>query len=385
LPTGLGFTIAVAILIFAAACEEPAAPDVEPEGEEATETEAAQPLSVATLMQTRGDVRAQSAASATWTKAGPGLPLAPNDSVQTMEESQAMVVFEETGAVARLGPMTTLRIPAQAPDSSRLRHISGTLTARVEEGGRQVEVELPPGTLRLDPPADSGEEPVEAQLQVTEESTEIIMVRGGGQLAPRQGEAIRVRQSHFLIVDNEGTVQESGRTGEQVELVAPADGATVRTRSGVRFEWSPTAAEAYLLEVTPESGADSQQIRAEGAGVVVDLPSGSYRWQVRGVIEGDPLPGGEPRLLSVVQDRVPPRLSVESPRASAVVRGPSVQVVGHTEPGATVRVDGSRIRVGADGRFRHAHALPRGLANVVIVATDDLGNARTIARAVRRE
>jgi hypothetical protein len=60
-------------------------------------------------------------------------------------------------------------------------------------------------------------------------------------------------------------------------------------------------------------------------------------------------------------------------------------VVGRTEPGALLDIDGRSSIVAADGSFSVEHPLGVGLTNLVVRVADDLGNARAVSRTVLRE
>jgi len=344
----------------------------------------------ATLQDAQGDVRWQRAAEAAWARAHRGLDLSAGDAVQTMREAAATVRFVRTGARAELGPQTTLRIPVQAPASARLRHLSGRLVAKLADGGREaLEVELPPGTLVLSPQGSRTERPseIQAQIEVDDQRTQIEMLQGAGRLDRPRGGSIALAEHHFVGVDRRGEVLEAGRIGARAEPAAPSDGATVRTRRDTRFAWAPLlGADSVRLSIHPASGASIHRtVVASETEIAVELPSGSYRWTVSGVVGGEPMPASGPRVVVVEVDRTPPALSVTSPAPGTTTTSASVNVAGRTDPGTTVEVDGRPVPVAADGRFGATVAVPGGLTNVVVIATDDLGNRQAISRTVLRE
>jgi len=375
----VGVLVALALPALAG-CED--APVQHPDAEEVGVLVAP----VAVLDEARGDVRFRPVTTAAWVDVGTGQDLRPADSVQTMERASAAVRFVEGGAVARLGPSTTLRVPEQPPEVTRLAHLSGRLVARVDrESGRRMEVSLPPGTLVLEPGAAGEDDAVEARLHVASGRTEIAMVEGEAVLRRERGGELRVERESFVAVDDRGEVVDEGALGDPVILVSPAAEADVRTRRKVEFEWEPhPEAGAYRLEVI-DSGGTSTAVEVTDRGTSLALDSGEYRWTVRGLIDSRPLPASEPRGLSVVVDRAPPRLELSHPTAGEAVRGAEVTVAGVTEPGAVLEVDGRRVSVQGDGSFRVQHPVPRGLVNLVVRVADDLGNARVVSRSVVRQ
>ena len=118
--------------------------------------------------------------------------------------------------------------------------------------------------------------------------------------------------------------------------------------------------------------------------LTLELPSGSYEWTVRAYRGERGYPPSVARTFELQVDRLPPRLILRSPVQGATIEGAEALVVGETEPGARVEIDGQPIAVGADGHFRVRHPVPRGLVNVVVRAVDAVGNPRVASRSVVR-
>jgi hypothetical protein len=341
---------------------------------------------VARLSNAQGDVRYRAARTAAWEPAAVRQALEPADSVQTMERASAAVQFARNGALARLGPSTTLRIPQQPPEVARISHLSGRLVARVDrsEGATRMEVEVPPGTLVLSV-ADEGAGSVEAELDVTRSRTEIAVTEGRAQLDRRHGEPVRIEARHFVALSSEGEVVDSGRLGEAPAPVSPGDGAEARTRDRVSFAWEPVdGAAGYRLALVGPDG-EERTLDVAGTRASAELETGRWTWTVRALIDGERLRASAQRHVDVVLDRAPPRLVLTSPRADEVVTASAVRVAGVTEPGARIEVDGHPVGVGSDGQFETRLPIAPGLVNIVVRATDGVGNERLISRSVLRQ
>ncbi|MCA9609530.1 MAG: hypothetical protein KC619_28220, partial [Myxococcales bacterium] len=336
----------------------------------------------------RGDVRTRRPDAADWVPLRVGEALHPLDTVQTMDDGSVTLRFEDSGGTSHLDPRTTLELPPAPAHVARLRHVSGRLRARLEPGAAdaRLEVHLPPGTLVVGAD-DAGhvEGPLEAQVEVDDERTEIAMIRGRGRLTRDGGTPLSIEERRYVRVSNEGSLMESGWTGRPVELLDPAPEARVRTRGLVRFCWAPApGVDEYRLEVGAggQTPAPARVLTETEAGL--ELSSGTYRWTVRGLRDGEPQREGEVRFLVVELDRTPPPLQLSSPAAGEEVAEPTVWVRGTTEAGARVTIDGHAVHVSPDGSFARREAVPRGLTNVVVRVSDDLGNARSVSRAVVR-
>ncbi len=75
-----------------------------------------------------------------------------------------------------------------------------------------------------------------------------------------------------------------------------------------------------------------------------------------------------------------PPLEVVFPRENQVVYTTEIELVGQTQPGNTITVDGRQITVADDGSFRYVLALPEGRHSVNVVAENDLGRTSRVTR-----
>jgi len=344
---------------------------------------------VATVDEVTGDVRVRRAGDLAWVAVEAGDLLGPSDTIQTMDDASAVLSMGAGGASATLQPGTTLLLPAASPSVTRLRHLSGQLRATLSpnERVRRMEVELPPGTLIVEPAAGQATaDPLEARVQIDEGRTQIAMVRGRATLDRTEGESLPIEESRFVSVNEDGALVESGWTGPAVALLQPADGALSRTRAEISFTWAPSAdVDGYQLEIA--AGADATPTAARevsGTEVSLELSSGNYRWTVRGMRRGEVQRESVTRNLTVELDRTPPPLQVNAPRNGQAVTTQAIWVRGSTEPGASATLDGRDIEVAADGSFACQTSVAPGLAHLVLRVTDDLGNARTVSRTVVR-
>lgn len=88
--------------------------------------------------------------------------------------------------------------------------------------------------------------------------------------------------------------------------------------------------------------------------------------------------------VTVVQDAVPPELSLSSPADGALIGASAVRVAGSVADASavTVSVDGSTIPV-AGGEFDVAVSLSPGANTIVVTASDAAGNESRVVRHVR--
>jgi hypothetical protein len=80
-----------------------------------------------------------------------------------------------------------------------------------------------------------------------------------------------------------------------------------------------------------------------------------------------------------------PPLEVAFPRENQVIYTNQIELVGVTEPGNTVAVDGQPVPVAEDGNFRHVLTLPEGRHSLNVEAENDLGRTSRLTRHFRIE
>lgn len=368
-----GSLVVVCALLGLSGCGEPA------RGEVLSEVHGA--LAVATLADAQGDVRHTEAGTAVWQSAEVGLVLAPDDAVQTMAESTALVRFAGDASEVRIEPLTTLRVQPPADDTLRITHVAGHLRARVGPGSDQerLEVNLPPGALILDGRGGA----VEARVEVDNERTAIAMLQGEASLRRREGGTLDLPEQTFVDLSETGEVLDSGEDLPAPVLVRPAAGDALRVRRSATFSWEPVeGAEDYELRLHRDGQSEEHVVASPRAALEVE--GGDWTWQVRGR-RGER--GGRwsaLRSVSVEVDRTAPQLRLSHPQPGVGIAQARLVVAGRTEPGALVSVNGDPVEVGRDGRFRTSITIARGLFNLVVRGEDDLGNVRVVTRSVAR-
>lgn len=82
------------------------------------------------------------------------------------------------------------------------------------------------------------------------------------------------------------------------------------------------------------------------------------------------------------QMRFPPYLSLESPKEAIVTHEKKVEVIGKTDPDATVMVNSISVFVRSDGRFFDTISLEGGVNTITIVATSRFGKTTTLTREI---
>jgi cytoskeletal protein RodZ len=80
--------------------------------------------------------------------------------------------------------------------------------------------------------------------------------------------------------------------------------------------------------------------------------------------------------------QLPPTLVIESPKNGIIVSDKRVDIIGETDPDATVTVNGVGVIVHPDGKFFDQISLTPGLNTITVVATSRFGKNITLAKTI---
>lgn len=86
--------------------------------------------------------------------------------------------------------------------------------------------------------------------------------------------------------------------------------------------------------------------------------------------------------LQYGQLKRPPKLVIEAPSQNAAVSTKKVELLGTTDPDATVTVNGISVLVRGDGKFFDQMTIESGDNTITVVATSRYGKASTATRTV---
>lgn len=149
---------------------------------------------------------------------------------------------------------------------------------------------------------------------------------------------------------------------------SPADGSVTRATS---VTVSGTTDPGVALAVDGTSVA----VGMDGAfSQAFSLADGMHTFTVTAINPAG-LSATETRTVTV--DSTAPSLSLSSPVTGLLTNHPVVHVVGSTEPGASVDVNGIRATVSTSGQFDVPIALDEGANTITATATDSAGNSAT--------
>ena len=80
-----------------------------------------------------------------------------------------------------------------------------------------------------------------------------------------------------------------------------------------------------------------------------------------------------------------PSLQVLSPRNNETVNNGTIQVVGRTDPAASVSINGQQVNLTSSGEFSVSVTLPAGTTSLTISSTNKIGRVSTVTRFINVE
>ena len=150
--------------------------------------------------------------------------------------------------------------------------------------------------------------------------------------------------------------------------------------------------EAYDAVITETEGLRSMAYRVDGGNWTPMVLPAVKAWTFDVTLEDgfhvvevevyDNIGNYNTDSVTVELDAAPPDLIVLAPEEGLITNQTSLLVIGVSDPGAEVTVNGVVVDVSVDGTFNHTLELEEGENAIVIIATDSFGNSRTETRNV---
>lgn len=330
-------------------------------------------------------VNVKSANTIAWSRAQLGMTLASRDAIQTYAKARALIEFGGDNYLD-VGENSLVILQGVEPDLfvNKLRtlrvEVQGELRGRLQrsdDGFTNLQVALPGADLQMVP--GEGEQGVEFKLAVNKDKSSTLSLFKGDAEIMIGGKRVLLGENFALTIGPDGQPLEPVALPAQPILKRPVNGNASYFRKlppKIRFTWKPekpASAYRFMLSRDPEFRQLLVDERVKRTSFTYgNLKKGEYYWRVHsliGDIEGMP---SEVRKLHMVQDRTPPMLKLQKP--PTVIRQPTITLRGKTEPGTKIYVDGTRVKVSAQGVFTHKLSVKPGATLIVVEAIDPAGN-----------
>ncbi|WP_127114655.1 FecR domain-containing protein [Shimia sediminis] len=166
---------------------------------------------------------------------------------------------------------------------------------------------------------------------------------------------------------------------DRATLIAPLDNDEVYG-TAVSLSWEPfPEAAGYWLELAGDPGFNRMIATEWGVSTtgfnVADLTPGLHYWRVAALDQlGLPGKWSETREFDLRIDTTPPFLTLLAPGDGIIVEEASIDILGASEDGVTLTLNGQNVPVASDGGFLVNLPLQPGMNTYVLTATDRAGN-----------
>ncbi len=329
-----------------------------------------------------GKVQVKKVNSVQWVEADYRTVLDKGDLVQTGPDANARITFGE-GTTYTVKPDTLVTVEENSTESDK----PSSVAMRINLG--QVDLATPNWTSPNSKAAVSAEDAV-AQLRANSraavksdpqtKASEFVVSSGSAQVQ-RGAEKIDLAPGEKATIPKGGAIQKSNVLAPP-ELVEPLNLAPIISEnpktSPVRFEWKPVqAAVSYTLRISTTAMFTKIVQDATVRGTAVDitgLDPGDYFWNVTAT-DGN-------KQTSEVSTSFKFTLVTQGKTQGMLLEidgtqlhGRVAEVMGRTEPGAALIVNGQSVpNVAADGTFRHfTEPLDPGQHTISIIGSNRRG------------
>jgi mannose-6-phosphate isomerase-like protein (cupin superfamily) len=329
-----------------------------------------------------GKVQVKKVNSVQWVEADYRTVLDKGDLVQTGPDANARITFGE-GTTYTVKPDTLVTVEENSTESDK----PSSVAMRINLG--QVDLATPNWTSPNSKAAVSAEDAV-AQLRANSraavksdpqtKASEFVVSSGSAQVQ-RGAEKIDLAPGEKATIPKGGAIQKSNVLAPP-ELVEPLNLAPIISEnpktSPVRFEWKPVqAAVSYTLRISTTAMFTKIVQDATVRGTAVDitgLDPGDYFWNVTAT-DGKKQTSevsASFKFTLVTQGKTQGMLlEIDGTQ----LHGRVAEVMGRTEPGAALIVNGQSVpNVAADGTFRHfTEPLDPGQHTISIIGSNRRG------------
>jgi hypothetical protein len=329
-----------------------------------------------------GKVEVKKVNSVQWVEADFRTTLDKGDQIKTGSDGDARITFAD-GTTYTMKPDSLVVVEENStennqPSSSAIDIRTGTVnwatpTFTFAESKAQVRVE--------DTKAQLGSNSRGLVKANSEDKSSEIVVSSGTAQVQRGQEKIDLAQFEKATIPSSGSIQKSNVLGPP-DLVAPLNLAPVILEnlktSPVRFEWKPVPdAVSYTLRISTTAMFTKTVKDAPVRGTAVEitgLDPGDYFWNVTAT-DGKKQTSdvSEVFKFTLVAQGKSQEMVLEV--TSTQVVGHSAEIVGHTEPGAALIVNGQSVpNIAPDGNFRHfTEPLAPGQHTISIIGSNRRG------------
>src|SRR5579864_6660104 len=329
-----------------------------------------------------GKVQVKKVDSVQWTNADYQLALDKGDLIQTGSDGVARVAFADgTQYTVQADTLVTVEenvVPRDSPSSVAVHISAGNVdltTGSLQIPGSKAEVSFQDAVASLRPNSRA-----DVHSDPTTQQNEITVVAGAADVQ-RGGQQVEVGQSQRAAFTSSGPITKTDVLAPP-GLVQPVNLQPIIVadpkHTSIRFEWQPVVTAAqYELKISDTSMFNrvlADRKTTDTAVEVTGLSAGDYFWTVKAIdAKGTSSEPAAASKFSLVDQAKEQSMLLEVDRIE--FDGKVVEVIGHTEPGSALIIDGEAVAdIGPDGKFRHfTQPMTSGAHEIVITGQDRRG------------
>ncbi len=338
-----------------------------------------------------GTVRVRKANQVQWSSATVSMEIEEGDTVQTLRDGIARIAFPD-GALYVVKPDTLIVIEESASQNNRT--------------SSNVAVNVTSGAVDLSTARTSGDSRIlfaNAEARVHSESRAVvsnnpqtnqhqITVSKGGARLQRGGEQVELAQYEQASFAGPETSIVKAKVVAPPILLSPSNAAPIVLGSSptteVDFTWSAVpGADSYRLRIASTPMFSNLLVDRRLQSTSVRLPTfkaGDYFWSVTTIgAEQKESPPSDANQFSVLKEGNQGELLLLVDKF--IQHGKVIEIVGRTEPGATVLVNNEPVfNVAPNGSFKHftAPLSNTGPSQITITAQNSKGKVATLRKTL---
>lgn len=336
----------------------------------------------AQLAQVKGDVDKRLGLLAGWENAAEGDLLKESDGIRTMTESYANLMFTD-GSSVMIDPNSVAVIRKSRIDKldesadTEISLVEGGLLAKLSSAGKE--------RSRYVLNAGSSQSELRSQNFYAESdgSETVKLTNYDGNVD------VNANDVTITISKNEGTIVREGQPPSSPIKLLPAPQLVWNKQDSVIYQPDITFpfgivndAESYLVQYSTSPSFDREitEIRTSSNSVSLeDLPQGRTFVRVLAIDDlGLRGPYSDITRITRNEDNKAPAVFVYGLEAPInFTLSNSIQIIGFTEPDASLTINGKQIDIQATGRFVHTISDLNDDQTVEIISVDDNGNSTT--------
>ena len=335
-----------------------------------------------------GTIRVRKANGNSWINADYNVPLEKGDVVQTGAEGMAKVVFndgtnytvkqdsliviEENSSNDQQQTNVAVAVTTGTVDLTTATYVQGSKSQVIVAGAKASLAPDSSAMVRNDPRADQHE----------------ILVKKGSGAIERNGEMVRLSNWEKVSFQNQSKAMERGKEVGPPTPMAPGNMMPIFITAGekskdVEFNWTPMAnAVGYRLRISHNPYFSSLLLdrKVESPNVVVTgLGQGAYYWAIQSYDAGGKESVESEKNRFTIIPRAKEKVELSLDLDPFVQHGHVIEVLGRTEAGARVMVNGREVPIVADdGSFHYfTPPLPNGENMITVTAQNSKGGVNT--------